>query len=172
VGKIGSRARNWLKGFHLLLAGTWVGAAFCMLLLGVVQGHITNGEELWAVNKSIQLIDDFIIIPAALGCLITGIMFSSLTNWGFFKHKWIIVKYIITFATILFGSFFLGPWTNGMEAISAAQGILALQDLNYLHYAAMNKYFGPLQAFILVATLFISVLKPWGKSSSPRKAPH
>lgn len=161
--KIGFQTRGWLKGFHILFSSFWVGAGFCMVLLAFVKGYVTNGDELWAVNKSIKLIDDFIIIPSALGCFITGILFSSLTNWGFFKHKWITVKYVITFAAILFGTFFLGPWVNGMEAISSLEGIQSLQDPSYMHYAEMNKYFGPLLAVILTVTLFISVLKPWGK---------
>ncbi|MEL7563765.1 MAG: DUF2269 family protein [Dehalobacterium sp.] len=170
--KIGIRTRGWIKGFHILFSALWVGAAFCMMLLAFVKGHITNGDELWVINKSIKLIDDFIIIPSALGCLITGIMFSTLTNWGFFKHNWITIKYIITFTTILFGTFFLGHWVNGMEAISASDRLLSLQNPSYVHYAEMNKYFGTLQAVILAVTLFISVLKPWGKRVDKKKQHH
>jgi uncharacterized membrane protein len=167
--KISLQARNWLKGFHILFACSWVGAAFCMILLTSVRGHITTGDELWAVNKSIKLIDDFIIISSAFGCLITGILFSFLTNWGFFKHYWITTKYVITVVTMLFGTFYLGPWVNGMEAISAVDRMLALHNPTYTHYAQMIKYFGPLQAVILAATLFISVLKPWGKRVDKKK---
>lgn len=163
---IGLKTRNWLKTIHILFACLWIGAAFCMLLLAPVRGPITNGDELWAFNKAVKLIDDFIIIPSALGCLITGILFSLFTNWGFFKHKWITVKYIIAFGTILFGAFCLGPWVNGMEAISLSVRILALQDPAYMHYVAMNKYFGPLQTSILAVTIYISVFKPWGKRTN------
>lgn len=161
--KIGLTGKAWLKGFHIFFACMWIGSAAAMLLLGFVRNHISNGNELWAVNMSVKLIDDFIIIPAAMGCLITGILFSCLTNWGFFKYKWIILKYIINITAILFGTFYLGPWVNGMEAISRVEGLAALQNATYLQFAEMNRYFGSLQAFVLVLAAFISVFKPWGK---------
>lgn len=160
---IGLTGKAWLKGFHIFFSCLWIGTAVSMMLLTFVRSHITNGDELWAVNTSIKLLDDFIIVPSAFGCLITGILFSWLTNWGFFKFNWIIVKYCINIAAILFGTFFLGPWVNGMEAISDAERLSALQNVTYLNYSKMNIYFGSLQAFTLILAAFISVFKPWGK---------
>lgn len=73
-----------------------------------------------------KIIDDFIIIPAALGSLITGLIISWFTNWGFFKFNWVTVKWIVTVSSILFDTFWLGPWLNGMAAISQAERLLAL----------------------------------------------
>ena len=77
-----------------------------MMLIGLLKGHVPNGDELYAFNAAIKLLDDFIIIPAAMGSLITGILLCWLTNWGFFKFNWIIFKLISTIAQILFGTFF------------------------------------------------------------------
>jgi hypothetical protein len=161
--KLGLTGKAWLKGIHISLACVWIGAAASMILLNFVRGHISTGDELWAVNASIKLIDDYLIIPSAIGCLITGILFSCFTNWGFFKFNWIIVKYVINIAAILFGTFFLGPWVNGMEAISEVERLAALQNTTYLGYQKMNLYFGSLQAFLLIVAAIISVFKPWGK---------
>lgn len=169
---IGSTGRAWLKGFHIFFACTWIGTAISMQLLTFVRSHISTGDELWAVNAAIKLLDDYIIIPSAFGVLITGILFSWLTNWGFFKFNWIIVKYLINIEAILFGTFFLGPWVNGMEAISKVERLSALQNITYLHNAKMVVYFGPLQALILIAAVFITVLKPWGKRGKAEKKPH
>lgn len=163
--KLGLTARAWLKSIHILFACLWIGAAVSMLLLIFVRGHVATGDELWAVNVSVKLIDDYIIIPSAIGCLITGILFSGFTNWGFFKFNWIIVKYIINIAAILFGTFFLGPWVNGMEAIAKVERLAALQNTTYLSYYQMNAYFGALQALLLIVAAIISVFKPWGKRS-------
>jgi hypothetical protein len=38
----------------------------------------------------------------------------------FFKHGWMIFKWIVTIVTILFGTFFLGPWETTMMEISAS----------------------------------------------------
>jgi len=164
--KIMASARGWLKGFHILFSVLWTGAAVCMMLLSFVNGHITNGDELWAVNRSLKLIDDYIIIASANGCIITGILFSTTTNWGFFRHKWITVKYIIMFAAALLGTFVLGPAINGMEAISDQDRFTALQNLKYIRHALITTYIGSFQTVAAIFMLFISVLKPWGKKAT------
>ncbi|AQS59211.1 DUF2269 family protein [Desulforamulus ferrireducens] len=161
--KLGLTGKAWLKGFHIFCACSWIGAAISMLLLSFLRKQITNGDELWAFNACVKFIDDFIIIPSAVGCLITGILFSCLTNWGFFKFRWIIVKYVINIGAILFGTFYLGTWVNGMEAISNVERLAALQNDTYLQYAKLHFNFGSIQVFLLIVAAFLSVFKPWGK---------
>jgi uncharacterized membrane protein len=92
VKKLDLKDKACLKGFHIFFVCAWIGTALSIVLLGFVKGNTPNGDELYAVNASIKLIDDFIIIPAALGSLITGMLICWLTNWRLFKFKWVIVK--------------------------------------------------------------------------------
>ena len=134
--------------------------------------HFTNdpasGDELYGYISSIKLIDDYIIIPVAMGSLISGLLISILTNWGFFKFRWVTVKWIATIVFILFGTFWLGPWVNGMEHIVKTERIAALQNEIYLYNRQMNTFFGCIQASSLIVLLFISVLKPWKKKKPTR----
>ncbi len=114
-------------------------------------------------NASIKLLDDFVVIPAAFGSLITGLLYSLLTDWGFFKFNWMVVKWVVTVASIIFGTFWLGPWVNGATAISDVERLLSLQNPVYLYSRQMNSYFGSLQMLILITLVFVSVFKPWGK---------
>jgi hypothetical protein len=134
-----------------------------MTLLALLIGYIANGDELYAFNAVIKLLDDYIIIPAAFGSLITGLLFSLFTNWGFFKFNWVTFKWVATVAQILFGTFWLGPWTNGATAIADAQRALALHNPAYLYDRQMALYFGAAQILLLILQVFISVFKPWGK---------
>lgn len=162
--KLGLKGKAWLKGFHIFFCCAWIGTGLSMMLLSFVKGHTPNGDELYAVNASIKLLDDFLIIPAAFGSLITGLLLCWLTNWGFFKFTWVIVKWISTIAQIIFGTFWLGPWTNGAAAVSDAERALALQNPTYLYFREMNNFFGSIQVMLLIVVVFISVLKPWGKT--------
>ena len=161
--KLGVKGKAWLKGFHLFFCCAWIGTGISMLVLTMVKGYMPNGDELYAVNACVKLLDDFIIIPAALGSLITGLLFSLFTNWGFFKFNWVIFKWIATVAQILFGTFWLGPWTNGATAIANAERAQSLTNAQYLYFREMSNYFGSIQVLLLIAVVFISVLKPWGK---------
>ena len=95
--------------------------------------------------------------------MLTGILYSTFSNWGFFKHKWMVVKWIVTVAAILFGTFYLGPWETTMMEISGKLGMSALTDPSYLYNQRMNLFFGALQCLILMTTVFISIFKPWKK---------
>lgn len=161
--KLGLRGQKTLKFVHIFLVCAWIGAGLSMLVLGFTKNSLTNGDELYAFNICIKFIDDYIIIPAAMGTLVTGLLYSWLTRWGFFKFNWLIVKWVVTVAQILFGTFFLGPWVNGSVAIANTERLQALQNPVYLHFSQMNKYFGSLQVSLLAVLVLISVFKPWGK---------
>ncbi|SMB83460.1 conserved hypothetical protein [Desulfonispora thiosulfatigenes DSM 11270] len=163
MAKLGVKGTKTLKGIHLFFVCAWLGAGISLFMLGLFKGSITNGDELYAMNLATKIIDDYLIIPAAMGTLLTGIIYSIFTRWGFFKFKWITFKYIITVAQILFGSFFLGPWLNEAIKIVDLERSAALQNLTYLHNSQMNLYLGAVQMSLLVVVIFISIYKPWGK---------
>jgi uncharacterized membrane protein len=167
--KLGSKGRAWLKGLHVFFCCGWLGTALSMMLLMLVRSTLPNGDELSAVIAAIKLLDDFIIIPTALGSLITGLLICWLTNWGFTRFNWVIVKWVSTIALVLFGTFWLGPWLNGAAAIADAERAMALKNSTYLHFRQMNLVFGSAQALILVALVFLTALKPWGNRGKPDK---
>ena len=102
-----------------------------------------------------------VVVPGAIGCLVTGLLYSICSNWGFFKHRWLIFKWVVTVVVILFGTFFLGPWETNMMVISGELGIASLGDAFYLYNEKMNIIFGSLQVLLLITTIFISIFKPW-----------
>ncbi len=167
--KLSQSGRSILISFHIIFAGWWMGAAVSMILLNFLSGNIINGDELYATNTAIKHIDDLIIIPAALGSLLTGFFICLLTKWGFFLHRWIIVKWVVTVSAILFGTFFLGPWVNGFTAISDTLRIEALADPSYISSKTFNIIFGIVQSVTILFLVFVSVIKPWKKKKGQPK---
>jgi len=168
--KLNKNGLKWLKGFHMLTVSCWIGGAVALILLYPLKGDVNSGAVLYGINRSIHHIDmAVVVIPGACGCLATGLIYGIFTNWGFFKHTWLVFKWIVTIAAILFGTFFLGPWETAMMEISGEQGILALADPAYRYNQRMNLIFGTLQCLILVITVFISIFKPWMKVKKARE---
>ncbi len=166
--KLGPKGLKWLKGIHLLCVACWIGGAISLLSLYFLKNDVSDGAVLYGINRSIHHVDMLIIvIPGAIGCLLTGLIYSVFSHWGFFKHHWISFKWIVTVAIILFGTFFLGPWETTMMEISGERGMAALTDPAYLYNQRMNLIFGSLQAAVLVVTLFVSIFKPWKKHKRP-----
>ena len=167
--KLGPKGVRWLKGFHLIAVACWVGGAVSLLLLYFIKQGVTDGGVLYGINQSIHHVDmAVVVIPGAFGCLLTGILYSTFSNWGFFKHKWMVLKWIVTVAAILFGTFYLGPWETTMMEISGKLGTSALTDPSYLYNQRMNLLFGALQCLVLMTTVFISIFKPWKKKEKNR----
>jgi hypothetical protein len=160
--KLSARGQKWLKGIHVTFACMWVGAAIC---LSVKQFFIKpiSGGELFGIASTMDFIDIFIIIPGAVGVLLTGIVYSTWTNWGWFKHNWIIVKWVICLYGVIFGTYPLGPWMSGLARISKDLGMQALSDPTFVNNQKMLMIFSTFQACTLVFALFITTLKPWKK---------
>lgn len=83
-----------LKMLHIIFAFSWVigGLALCLLVF-ITQPQ--SGDELYMRSRILQIIDDYFIIYGAMGAFVTGLVYSIWTNWGFFKHPWIVVKWIM-----------------------------------------------------------------------------
>lgn len=158
--KLGPRAQKWVKGLHVIFACMWVGSAICLSVKQFFV-HPANGGELYGITSTMDFIDVYIIIPGALGVLLTAIIYSTWTNWGWFKHKWIIVKWAICIYGIIFGTYPLGSWMSEVVHISKDAGLGALSHPIFLHNQKMLCIFGTFQAMTLVFAVFITSLKPW-----------
>lgn len=160
--KFSTKAQKWLKCFHLFFVSLWVGGVVAIaLMIYVMKGN--SGMELYGIDISKKFIDDFIIIPGAIGTFVTGLLYAIFTKWGWFKHKWITVKWIITLFGMVFGTFWLGPWLNAMPPISMEMGMGALSNTTYMHNQQMLSIWTPLTLILVLIALCISVLKPWKK---------
>ena len=160
--KLGVRGQRWLKCFHVFSGCVWVG---CAVTLMVKQFFVSpaDGRELYGIVSTLDFIDLFILVPGAIGTLLTSLIYSIWTKWGWFKHNWITVKWIICAFGIVFGTFWLGPWLSGMADMADTSGLLALSDTDYLHNRLMSMTFGTAQGLTVIFAVFISVLKPWKK---------
>ena len=168
--KLKSRGQRLLKFFHLSFACMWVGAA---IVLSVKEFFVSpsGGEELYGIQSTMEFIDDFIIVPGAVGVLLTGVLYSVWTTWGWFRHRWITVKWVICAYGIAFGTYPLGPRQKGLVNISRKgtggpdgtricprqEHALRFRDLSGFHVGMRRSY---------------HAAKPWGKkpkiSSSTR----
>jgi hypothetical protein len=157
---LGPTGKQWLKSIHLTLSVIWLGGAICMHVLRWAWRPSGSGD-LYAVDHTIVLLDHWIMIPSSLGALLTGLLESWLTTWGFFKYRWVTLKWIATAAIMLYGPFFQAQWAKKMVAISQMDGLLALQNPVYLQYRLLYTVSGVVMITLLAILPIISVLKPW-----------
>jgi hypothetical protein len=149
-----------LKIVHLLFAFMWIGGGISIILL-LLTTSPQESHELYMRSLIIKLIDDWLIIPGALGIVIIGIIYGIWTNWGFFKYKWIIVKWTLTILMAFLGTFFLGTWVNSnvypVEDISN----YTLDNSTFFYNVLQTAIWASVQIFLLLIVIIISVFKPW-----------
>jgi hypothetical protein len=166
-GKVGQRV---LKIVHIFFASLWVGGAVALNAVLLLLGPAQSPGELLGYNYAAKIIDDAIIVPGAMGCLISGIFISGFTFWGFFKFRWVAVKYVLTVVCIVIGIVVLGPTVNDQPAITMELGVAAYADpvyhANYVH-CLMG---GAFQLSSLLFMLSISSFKPWQRNKGASKA--
>ncbi|MEC4814921.1 MAG: hypothetical protein SAK29_16820 [Scytonema sp. PMC 1069.18] len=171
MNKLSIKQKNWLLASHVAFGGIWFGTVLCMIAIALSNRNTSNGDELYAINSVMKLLDDFVIIPSAVLALSTGGLLSWLTIWGFFKHYWVITKWIATVTLIVVGTIWLGPWTNAMTAISEAERLQALQNPLYVFDQKAVLVGAIIQTISLLGIITISVLKPWGRRKVKKLEP-
>ena len=88
--KLSAIGMEALKVAHLVCVIAWFGSAISMNLLR----HLVEVEDaagMYWMAEILEAIDMKVLVPGAVGCLLTGIVYGNFTHWGFFKHRWLTV---------------------------------------------------------------------------------
>ena len=154
--KLTKKGYQVLKILHIYFAGIWVGSAIAMwsFLLTINSSNISKNLEV------ALFIDEFVLIPSVFLCLITGILFSFFTKWGFFKHRWIIVKYIGNLAPPIMGIVFHGTQFHKLVEMANELGFTALSNNEFKNLLNIFLIVCVLNGLILLFMYIISVIKP------------
>jgi len=163
--KLNPLSQKILKIVHLIFVCLWIGGATTVPAMKIGL-HPSDGHLLYGFDLTRKFVDDYIIIPGAVGCLLTGLCYSMFTGFGFFKLRWVTVKWVITMFGVIYGTFWLGPWLNSLPPISLQLGMDALHNPEYQRAAIMNFSWGLFQLATLIFAAAISVLKPWKSNKS------
>lgn len=159
-----AKGQKILKIFHLLGAACWLGGAICMILLNIAGSHAERGGMLYGINYSSHLIDMWVVVAFGVYvCLVTGFLYGLFTPWGFTRHRWVAIKWLLTLICFASGWALLGRFENEMFAISEALGEAALNSADYLAIKQNHFRLSIAQISMLVAMFAISAIKPWKK---------
>src|SRR5919197_4285401 len=81
---------------HITLSVGWLGAVVAYLALAVAGLTSHDAQMVRAVYLSMELMSWFVIVPFSLAALLKSIVSSLGTQWGLFRHYWILVKFLMT----------------------------------------------------------------------------
>lgn len=147
---------------HVVSSVGWLGAVAAFLALGVAGLTSPAAETVRGAYLAMNLIGQFVIVPLSLAALLTGLIQSLTTQWGLFRHYWVVVKFALTLASsllLLLHQFTAVAGAARRVAGAAAGTFPAVGRLGTQLVADAS-----LAMLALVVTTALSIYKPWGRT--------
>lgn len=148
------RLRKLALTAHIVSSVGWLGAIVPYLALAIA-GLVSDDLQMSrSVFLSLEIIGWFVIVPFSLAALSSGLVQSLATQWGLFRHWWILLKLLLTIVAVV-------VLLRHMQDVSrvarmARETMLSSVDFRpELIHAAGG-------LLVVLAAALLSVFKPWG----------
>ncbi|SDL74630.1 hypothetical protein SAMN04488074_11357 [Lentzea albidocapillata subsp. violacea] len=139
------RARTLLVWLHVVTSVGWLSQAVALLALvlyGMKTGDLT-------AFKMARYLDHEVLAIMANTSAFSGFMLSATTPWGYFRHWWVLAKFVITVSQLYVGIFILSG--NLQEAVNG-------------HVTAWMPVGTSLMIGAIAFQAWLSVAKPWRRT--------
>jgi hypothetical protein len=155
------RLRKFALTAHVTSSVGWLGAVAAFLALAVAGLTSQDAQMVRAAYLATESITWFVIVPLAFASLLTGLVMSLGTQWGLFRHYWVLVKFVLTIlATLLL---LLHTQPIGLLAGVARETTVSGASVGRLQIQLVGDAGAALLALLVNVTL--SVYKPRGMTS-------
>ena len=149
-------ARKLALTAHVATSVGWLGAVIAFLALSVI--GLTARDE--AVARGVYLVMEpaarYTLVPLAFASLLTGIIQSLGTEWGLFRHYWVLFKLALTMLATLVLVTYMGTFrAMAQSAADAATPLAIVRNPSPVVHAV-------LALLVLLATTVLAIYKPRG----------
>jgi hypothetical protein len=160
------RLRKVALAAHVTTSVGWLGAVVAFLALAVAGVVSQDASAVSAAYLAMDVTGWFVLVPLALSSLLTGLLQSLGTNWGLFRHYWVVIKLAITvLATVVL---LLYMQTLGTLADAARESATGNSDIEDVRSASPLVHAGAALVLLVTATV-LAVFKPVGMTAYARR---
>ena len=152
---LSSGQRKCALAAHLVFAVGWVGAALAYLALATAVDTSRSDETIRGSWIAMEITGWFVIVPLAVGTLITGLVMSLGTRWGLLRHYWVLFSLVLT-------SFATGVLVLHMPTVSSLAGRARTAEGGALAGLGTDLAHPGIGLFVLLVVLALNVFKPKG----------
>ncbi|CAM3692781.1 DUF2269 family protein [Cytobacillus oceanisediminis] len=160
--KLGTKATRWLKILHIILVSLFFGGITSSLVLNFTM-EMAAYDQTVELYKNVVTISDYIVRIGAVGTLLIGFIYGLFTNWGFFKHRWVTVKWVLFIIQTFVGINIVDELMMENMALLEMEGSKALSNPVFIDNHTIRQYAVYFQVAVTVFIFGISVLRPWKK---------
>lgn len=157
--KFGSLGLKILRMLHFLLIVLFLGGILSSFAL-LLRLDLSNFEDVYLSYRNFTVISDNVVKMGAQGTILLGAIYGFFTRWGFIKHKWLAVKWLLFIAQTFIGILVVDRLMVANLALLKAEKALALSDPLFIHNHYLRFYVVLGQIGLTLVALVLSVLKP------------
>ena len=167
--KASPRWRQAVVWLHIVSSVAWMSQALALMVLMSLAATTSDQGTRIAATSMARRLDMVLLAPMANVAAFTGLVLAGATAWGFFRHWWVLAKFVLTFAQLYAGIFLLsGSLHDSADAARAgAADVVAWPQIAGT----------ALMASVLAFQAWLSVAKPgkrtsWAPAAKPQTAPN
>jgi hypothetical protein len=157
--KFGSLGLKTLKMLHILMIVLFLGGILSSFAL-LTRLDLSNFDNVNMAYKTFNIISDNVVKLGAQGTILLGAVYGFFTKWGFIKHKWLAVKWILFIVQTFVGILVVDKLMVANTVLLDAEKVLALSDPVFIHNHFLRLYVVIAQIGLTLFALILSVLKP------------
>jgi hypothetical protein len=157
------RLRKLALTAHVTSSVGWLGAVAAYLALAVAAVTSRDGQLGRTAYLSMEHVAWSVIVPLSFATLVTGLIQSLGTEWGLFRHYWVLVKAVLAAG----GTIVLLVHMQTVTRMATLAGGASSADAGHLPIQLVVHAAGGL--VVLLAAAVLSVYKPWGRTRYGRR---
>jgi hypothetical protein len=151
-------ARKLALTAHVTASVGWLGAVTGFLVLAVVGLTSADDQSVRAAYLAMGLIARFVVVPASVASLATGLLQSLGTPWGLFRHYWILAKLLLNLLCSIVLLVHMQPITYMADAAVA----MSLSPGDLVEVRTQLVFNAAAAVIALLAATTLGVYKPRG----------
>src|SRR5262245_8394667 len=148
--------RKFVLTTHVTFTVGWLGAVVVFLASAVLGVTSQNAQIVRGAYLVMEPTAWSVLVPLAFASLLTGIIQSLGTPWGFFRYYWVVYKLVLTAAATTILLIYMGTFRE-MAAVAADPDVGIADQRNpspVLHSV--------LAIFVLLVATVLAIYKPFG----------
>lgn len=155
--KISSTGLKLLKILHLLMIILFLGGILSSFAL-LIKLDLSDFDDVYSSYRIFNTVSDNAVKIGTLETILLGAIYGFFTRYGFVKHKWLAVKWIMFIAQTFIGIFVIDKLMMANLALLETEKTLALTNPVFIHNHFLRM---DVVIFQIALTLFALVLSVW-----------
>ena len=147
---------------HLTFSVGWIGAVVGYLALGVAASASEHAPTVRAAWTGMELTGWYVIVPLAIASLLSGLVMALGTQWGLFRHYWVVFSFVLTMLATAVLLLHMPTVSSLADLAQEAEGV----DLDRL---GGDLFHAGLGLAVLLVVQVLNVYKPRGVTPYGRR---